>query len=51
MIPYRDENPTVRTAYVTFAIVGLNILVWLLVQGAGSPRIWRLRRYVAVAKP
>ncbi len=39
MIPYRDENPTVRTAYVTFAIVGINVLVWLLVQGAGATRI------------
>lgn len=36
MIPYRDENPTVRTPIVTFVIVGLNVLVWLLVQGAGN---------------
>jgi len=36
VIPYRDENETVRTPVVTFAIIGLNILVWLLVQGAGS---------------
>jgi membrane associated rhomboid family serine protease len=38
MIPYRDENQTQRTTYVTFAIIGLNVLAWLLVQGAGSPR-------------
>jgi len=36
VIPYRDENQTVRTPVVTFAIIGLNVLVWLLVQGAGS---------------
>ncbi len=38
MIPYRDENETVRTPVVTFAIIGLNVLVWFLVQGAGTPR-------------
>ncbi len=36
MFPYRDENVTHRTAYVTFAIIGLNVLAWLAVQGAGS---------------
>ena len=36
MIPYRDENETQRTAIVTYAIVGANVLVWLLVQGAGA---------------
>ena len=37
MIPYRDENQTVRTPIVTIAIIAANVLVWLLVQGAGSP--------------
>jgi membrane associated rhomboid family serine protease len=39
VIPYRDENPTVRTPIVTFVIVGLNVMMWLLVQGAGSTGI------------
>jgi membrane associated rhomboid family serine protease len=36
MFPYRDENETLRPAVVTPALVGLNALVWLFVQGAGS---------------
>jgi membrane associated rhomboid family serine protease len=36
VIPYHDENETQRTPYVTIAIIALNVLVWLLVQGAGS---------------
>ena len=36
MIPYRDENETQRRAIVTGAIIGLNILSWLVVQGAGA---------------
>ena len=36
MIPYRDENQTQRRAIVTGAIIGLNIFVWLVVQGAGA---------------
>jgi membrane associated rhomboid family serine protease len=35
VIPYRDENETVRTPIVTFAIIGINALVWFLIQGAG----------------
>jgi membrane associated rhomboid family serine protease len=37
MIPYRDENRTLRTPVVTFALIGLNALSWLVVQGAGTP--------------
>ena len=37
MFPYRDENETQRTPYVTFAVIGLNVFAWLFVQGAGSP--------------
>ena len=37
MIPYRDENETQRTAVVTLTIIALNVLTWILVQGAGSP--------------
>jgi len=36
MFPYRDENETQRAPYVTLAFIALNVLVWLLVQGAGS---------------
>ena len=36
MIPYRDENETVRTPVVTFVLIAANVLVWVLVQGAGS---------------
>ncbi len=36
MIPYRDENSTERTAVITLAIIGLNALVWVFVQGAGA---------------
>jgi membrane associated rhomboid family serine protease len=36
MFPYHDENETERTAYLTVAIIGLDVLVWLLVQGAGT---------------
>ena len=36
MFPYHDENETQRPAYVTMALVAINVLVWILVQGAGS---------------
>jgi membrane associated rhomboid family serine protease len=36
MIPYRDDNPTLRTPVVTFAIITLNVAVWILVQGMGT---------------
>ncbi len=39
MIPYRDELTTERTAVVTIAIIGLNLLVWLMVQGAGRTTV------------
>jgi membrane associated rhomboid family serine protease len=36
MFPYRDENETQRPAIVTGTIIALNVLTWLVVQGAGS---------------
>jgi len=36
MFPYRDENETQRTPYITLAFIALNVLVWLVVQGAGA---------------
>jgi membrane associated rhomboid family serine protease len=38
MFPYRDENETQRPAIVTGVIIALNVLVWLIVEGAGSER-------------
>ena len=43
MFPYHDENETQRTAYVTFAVIGLNVVSWLLVQGAAPRCRWRGR--------
>jgi membrane associated rhomboid family serine protease len=37
VFPYRDENQALRRSWVTIAIVALNALAWLLVQGAGAP--------------
>jgi membrane associated rhomboid family serine protease len=36
MIPYRDENETQRRAIITATIIGLNVFVWIFVQGAGA---------------
>jgi len=36
MFPYRDENETQRTAVVTLTIIALNVLTWIVVQGAGA---------------
>jgi membrane associated rhomboid family serine protease len=36
VIPFHDENETQRTAVVTLTLVAVNVLVWLLVQGAGA---------------
>jgi membrane associated rhomboid family serine protease len=36
MFPYHDENQTLRTPVVTMALVAVNVLAWLFVQGAGS---------------
>ena len=36
MFPYRDENETQRPAVVTGIIIALNVLAFVLVQGAGA---------------
>jgi membrane associated rhomboid family serine protease len=36
MFPYRDDNPTLATPVVTVVLIGLNLAVWVLVQGMGS---------------
>lgn len=38
MFPISDDNPRVNLPIATFIIIGLNVLVWVLVQGLGSPR-------------
>jgi membrane associated rhomboid family serine protease len=35
MFPYRDDNPTIGTPFVTLLIIVANTAVWVLVQGAG----------------
>jgi membrane associated rhomboid family serine protease len=36
MLPLSDENPTLRTPWMTWLIIGTTIAVWMVVQGAGS---------------
>jgi membrane associated rhomboid family serine protease len=36
MLPYHDENQTLRTPVVTIALIAVNGAVWLFAQGAGS---------------
>jgi membrane associated rhomboid family serine protease len=36
VFPLRDENPTLLTPYVTWALALANIAVWIFVEGAGT---------------
>jgi rhomboid family protein len=36
MFPYRDDNPTLSTPIATLLLIGVNVVVWVLVQGMGS---------------
>ena len=36
MFPYKDDNPTILTPYVTLLLIGLTSVIWLAYQGAGS---------------
>lgn len=36
MFPYRDDNPTLRPAVVTAGLIGVNLVVWVVAQGAGA---------------
>ena len=36
MFPYKDENPTVLTPYVTVGIIIFTAIVWVAAQGAGT---------------
>jgi membrane associated rhomboid family serine protease len=37
MFPYHDDNQTLRTPVITLLFIALNILAWVLIEGAGSP--------------
>jgi membrane associated rhomboid family serine protease len=37
MFPYHDENETQRTPIITYLLIAANVVVWLVVEGAGSP--------------
>lgn len=42
MFPYRDDNPTLRTPVITIAIIAINLIVWVALQGAGiEPEVSR----------
>lgn len=36
MFPYKDENPRFHQPTVTWALVGLNVAAWVLIQGMGT---------------
>jgi membrane associated rhomboid family serine protease len=36
VFPYHDENTTERTSLVTLSLVAMNVVAWVVVQGAGS---------------
>jgi membrane associated rhomboid family serine protease len=36
MIPYHDENATIRTAFVTLVIIAVCVVAWIFIQGAGA---------------
>ena len=36
MFPIRDENPQLNVAWVTYAIIGINVAAWVLLQGMGT---------------
>lgn len=35
MFPLRDDNPTLLTPWITLALIAVNVIVWVYVQGAG----------------
>jgi len=48
LIPFKDDNPTRRTPYVTYTLVGLNVVVYLLqlmVQMSGSYQAYQAMIY------
>ena len=41
MFPFRDENPTLNLPIATYVIIGMNVMVWIAVQGLGATNRWR----------
>jgi membrane associated rhomboid family serine protease len=37
MFPIRDDNPQFLTPWATWLLIGINVAVWVLVQGMGAP--------------
>ena len=35
MFPIRDENPSVHASIATYAIIGINVATWIILQGMG----------------
>ena len=35
MFPLRDDNPHFLTPVITYALIALNVLAWVLLQGLG----------------
>jgi membrane associated rhomboid family serine protease len=50
MFPIRDENPTLRPPIATYVIIGMNLVVWVFVQGLGAevPLIESFCRYALI---
>ncbi|HEY4099650.1 MAG TPA: rhomboid family intramembrane serine protease [Gemmatimonadales bacterium] len=36
MFPYRDDNPTILTPYLTVALIAANLAIWIVFQGMGN---------------
>lgn len=36
LFPYRDDNPTVITPWVTVGLIAANLAIWIVLQGSGS---------------
>jgi membrane associated rhomboid family serine protease len=38
MFPIRDDNPQILKPYGVYALIALNVIVWILIQGLGAVR-------------
>lgn len=36
MFPYRDDNPSLRTPFITYGIIAVTAVAWFVFQGAGT---------------
>jgi hypothetical protein len=51
MFPYRDENETQRTPYITFTIIALNVITWLFSRERARQGRSRSLSAIAVSLP